>query len=79
MDDVVSIVGIEDLTTIEANESYYTKTQSYSKENIETILNHILSKQKQFIGGSYININDILVECKKFGFNVTSEGKSIDE
>ena len=51
----------------------------YSKSKVEAFINHLLSKQKHFTGGSYLSVSDVVEECKKFGFNVMSEGKSIDE
>lgn len=53
---------------------------SYSKEKVETFLNHLLSKQKHFIGGgSYISSEEFIKESNKFGFMLNPEGKDINE
>ena len=49
----------------------------YSKSNVEALINHLLSKQKHFTGGSYISVNDISEECRVLGFNINPEGKSL--
>ena len=51
----------------------------YSRSNIETLINHLLSKQKHFTGGSYLSVDDVVEECKFFGLIVNSEGKNINE
>ena len=49
----------------------------YSKSNVEAFINHLLSKQKHFTGGSYLSVGDVVEECRFFGLIVNSEGKSI--
>lgn len=57
--------------------SLYPVEPTYSKTNVESLINHLLSRQKHFTGGSYISVNDIVEECKLFGLNINPEGKSI--
>ena len=49
----------------------------YSRSNVEALINHLLSKQKHFTGGSYLSVGDVVEECRSLGLIVNSEGKSI--
>ena len=51
----------------------------YGESKVLAMLEHILSFQKNLIGGNWINVDDVIREINKFGFYPNSHGRKIDE
>ena len=53
--------------------------KQYGESKVLAMLEHILSFQKNLIGGNWINVDDVIREVNKFGFYPNSHGRKIDE
>lgn len=49
----------------------------YPESKIKVIIEHIISLQKHFTGGSYIKVDEMIKELNKFGFYPNPIGKDI--
>lgn len=53
--------------------------KQYDESKVLAMLEHILSFQKNLIGGNWINVDDVIREVNKFGFYPNPNGRKIDE
>lgn len=63
------------------NLEFITRENNLNDFNIKTtkILEHLLSFQKNFIGGNWVSVDVIIEEVKKFGIYPNSVGRNIKE
>lgn len=67
------------ITSGKYNVNIESSDESYTKVKITAILEHILSLQKHFTGGSYINVDEMIKELANFDLYPNPNGRKIDE